>query len=247
MTDSSDKDAYTKALNEQDDAATLRKLVTQFAGSAVRHGVDRDWANGWLRSLGAAPIAGENIYKVNVKVTGDFGRTIKAATRADALRIFQAHVARINGDGKITPQNCDDRIYHVQFGDEPVFASGPEDPSDSDTPELTLDELKTNIRVMLMQGVAEQNWGYRWAQSALDHMGLPQMPKRTYKTVEVPVSVSAPVTITAFEGDDDATLTALAARKLAQLSSVSGKPVEIGDGVVVTETKSPDGDDSDLF
>jgi hypothetical protein len=236
--DSSDKDTYTTA-EQHAEQAKLRKLITQFAENAVKHGVDKDWANGWLRALGAEQIAGSNVYQINVTVTGDYGRTVTAASRAEAERIFNAHLSRIKGDGKITPQNCNDRIYHVAFGEQVVFASGPEDLDGTEPmPELTTDELKTQIRAMLMQGVAEQGWGYRWANASADHMGVPLLPKRKYHTVHVPVQVSAPVTITGFEGDDDSTLGEIAQRMLSKLPSVSGKPVEIGSTVEVLEAEA---------
>ena len=49
MTDYEDKDAYTEALQAQD----LRDKITDYATRATKHGVDRDWANEWLRRLGA--------------------------------------------------------------------------------------------------------------------------------------------------------------------------------------------------
>lgn len=226
--DSSDKDAYTQATQDAERAADLRSKIAQYGAAAVRHNVDKDWVNGWLTALGAKTVSGDgNTYRMSVQVAGDYGRTIKAASRADALAIWERHIARVKGDGKITPQNCDDRIYHVVFGDEVTFVSGPEDPS-GEVPELTVAELETKIQAMLRQGVSEQGWGYRWANAALAHMSLPELPGRTYRQVQVPVAVVVPMSIAAFDGDSDELVAELAARRLANTTMISGKPTEIG-------------------
>lgn len=238
--DSTDKDAYTKA--DQNAQATLRTQITQFAEGAVRHGVDREWANGWLTALGAMPVTGQSEYRLSVPITGTYGVAITATSRVEAQQIFEARITDLLDAGKINDcYSNGHNVYDIALNPAAgaiTFYSGPEDPADGGKPTvLTTDELKTQIRAMLMQGVAERGWGYRWAQAAADHMGIPALPKRKYHTVNVPVQVSAPVTLTAFEGDDEAALAEVAQRMLSRLPSVSGKPVEIGTTVEVTGTE----------
>lgn len=246
--DSSDKDAYTKATQDAERALDLRSKISQFGAAAVRHNVSREWVNGWLTALGAELVAGgNNTYKMSAKVVGDYGRTIAAASRAEAKTIWDRHIARIAADGKITPQNCDDRIYHVVIDDEVKFVSGPEDPT-GEVPELTVAELETQIQAMLRQGVAEQGWGYRWANAALNHMDLPELPARQYWEVMVPVAIMVPMNVSAFDGDDDDLVGELASRQIAKLAIISGKPTEIGTPEVKAKdaTAAPaEGDDDE--
>src|ERR1043165_9296687 len=92
------KDAYTEAL-----AAThLRELITAQARNAVNHGVSRDWANAWLRKLGAQQITGTSEYRMNTPITGLYGWRCKASSRAEAAQRFQEQVKRVADAGKIT-------------------------------------------------------------------------------------------------------------------------------------------------
>ena len=191
------KEAFAEAQVE-----TLRSAITQYATNAVKHGVDRDWVNGKLTELGAKPVTGRSEYRMNVAVTGVYGWRCKASSRAEALERFNEQVNRVALAGKITADGSYDNVYDLAVTGEPTFYSGPEDPADSVEPVPGLDALKVGIRDMLKAAVAGKGWGYAWAQDALRTMGLPELPEMGYRTVQVPVSGMASVTVRAFEGDD---------------------------------------------
>lgn len=241
--DSSDKDAYTQALEAQD----LRTKIGMYASSAVQHAhVDRDWVNGWLAKLGVPKITGQSEYRINIAITGNYGRRVTAASRAEATKQFMAEVERVAATGKITLANEGryDNVYDlVVTGDAPVFHSGPEDQT-TDAVTLTPDELKAGIRQMLKEGVAEKGWGLTYANAALENLGLESLPKMTHRTVEVPITGTTKVGLTVYEDDSDEDLRRAAARYLTGRTSVSVQPVEIGDAV--TEAKDDGGEDEDV-
>lgn len=233
-TEYADKDAYTEAIQAQD----LRDKITDHATRATKYGVDRDWANEWLRRLGANQITGTAEYRMNVPLTGSYGWRCKAGSRAEAAQRFLEQVQRIASTGRITADGSYDNVYDVHF-DEPVTASdvvfyaGPEDPAESTEPVPGLDVLKVEIRKMLMEGVSQRNWGYRYAQQALRAMGLDELPARVDHTVSIPVSGVARVTVQVFEGDLAEVIQKAAASKVAQLgSSLVVQPEEVGEAVL---------------
>lgn len=234
MTDYEDKDAYTEALQAQD----LRDKLTDYATRATEHGVDRDWANAWLRRLGATQITGTAEYRMNVPITGSYGWRCKASSRAEAAKRFLEQVQRVASQGKIVADGSYDNVYDVKF-DEPVtpadivFYAGPEDPAESDEPVPGLDALKVEIRKMLMEGVSQKNWGYWYAQKALRDMGLDELPARVNHTVSVPVAGVARVTVQVFEGDETAEIQKAAAAMVAGMGGhVTVQAEEVGDAVL---------------
>lgn len=234
MTDYEDKDAYTEALQAQD----LRDKITDYATRATKHGVDRDWANEWLRRLGANQITGTAEYRMNVPLTGSYGWRCKAGSRAEAAQRFLEQVQRIASTGKITADGSYDNVYDVHFNEpvtaaDVVFYAAPEDPAESTEPVPGLDALKVEIREMLMEGVSQRNWGYRYAQQALRAMGLDELPARVNHTVSIPVSGVTRVTVQVFEGDLAEVIQKAAASKVAQLgSSLVVQPEEVGEAVL---------------
>jgi hypothetical protein len=219
-----DQDAFAEAVQAQG----LRQEITQHAAAAVRYGhIDRNWVNTWLIRLGAEPVAGGAKYQINVPVTGVFGKTVHASTRAEALEKFNQEVARVGAAGQITDGHCDG-VYDVAFnGETPTFFSGPEDlPEQGTVPGL--DALKNDIRQMLKQGVSEQGWGHSYAVAALASMGLAPLPALVHKTVHVPVGGVARLDVNVFEGDDDETVQSAAAGVMARSKQVTITPDEIG-------------------
>jgi hypothetical protein len=247
-TDYADKDAYTEALQAEE----LRKQITKHAAGATQHSVSRDWANEWLRRLGAAQITGRSEYRMNVPLTGNYGWRCKANSRAEAAQRFLEQVQRVAEAGKITADGSYDNVYDVKF-DEPVtaadvvFRSGPEDPTEFDGPVPGLDALKVEIRKMLMEGVSEQGWGYQYAQQALRAMGLEPMPARVNHTVSVPVSGVSRVTVQVFEGDLAEVIQKAAASKIAKLgNSLVVTPEEVGEAVL-DEDAEDEVENEDVF
>jgi hypothetical protein len=219
-----DQDAFAEAQQAQN----LRQEITQYATLAVRYGhVDRSWINTWLIRLGAEPIAGGAKYQINVPVTGLFGKTVFASTRAEALEKFNQEVARVGAAGQITDGHCDG-VYDVAFnGETPTFFSGPEDaPEQGTVPGL--DALKDDIRQMLKQGVSEQGWGHSYAVAALASMGLAPLPALVHKTVSVPVGGVARLDVNVFEGDDEEAVQSAAASTMARSKQVTITPDEVG-------------------
>jgi len=222
--ENSENDPFAEAQK----AESLRQQITQYAAAAVRYGrVDRNWVNTWLVRLGAQPIPGGAKYQINMPVTGVFGKTVYASTRAEALEKFNQEVGRVAAAGQITDGKCDN-VYDVQFlGWVPTFFSGPEDLPESDTVP-GLDALKDDIRRMLKQGVSEQGWGHSYAVDALATLGLAPLPALVHKTVSVPVGGVARLDVNVFEGDDDEVVQAAAASVMARTKMINIKPDEVG-------------------
>jgi phage host-nuclease inhibitor protein Gam len=222
------KDAFAEAQQAED----LRRSITERTTAAVKYGhVDRDWANGWLDRLGVELVTGEAQYKINVPIVGSYGTTVTATSRTEALEKFNQYAAKVAAAGQVTDgQHCQG-VYNIELvtGAEPVFFSGPQDP-DPQTPAKTpgLDALKDGIRQMLKQGVTEQGWGITYAADALDAMGLPPLPLLEYRTVNVPVSGTAQVTVAAFVGDEDEKVQRVAAGAMRRTKQVVIEPDEIG-------------------
>jgi len=237
--DSTDKDAYTEALQAED----LRAALTVAAEGAVKHGTDRDWANAWLRKLGAKQITGRSEYRMSVPLTGLYGWRCKANSRKEAAASFLEQVQRVIGQGKITADGSYDNVYDVKF-DEPItvtdvqFFSGPEDPSETSDSVPGLDALKVEIRKMLMEGVAVQGWGWAYARRTIANMGLDPLPHFGYKTVEVPVSGTVSVSLKVFEDASMDEIQETAAATLRKQGTVSVKPDEIG--AITSQDEDPE-------
>jgi len=232
MTDYPDKDAYTDALI----ANELREKLNAWTASAVNHGVDSKWANTWLAKLGAPKITSTNEYRMNVPITALLGWRCTATNRAQAAEQFLEHIQAVLSRGSYTDCtiNYGEAVYDMKTtepvtADDVVFYSGPEDTPDTDNPAVGLDELKTGIRQMLKEGVTQQNWGISYAQNALVDMGLATLPPLHARTVSVPVTGTARITIQGFATDDDEAVRAVVAAKLKRLGSVYLQPEEIGD------------------
>jgi hypothetical protein len=232
--DSSDKDAYTEATIAEE----IRAQLTSITAKAVGGGVDREWANGWLRQLGAEPVTGNAVYRMNAPITGVFGKTIEASSRMAAAEAFLKHVQRIAEAGQVTDHGHCDNVYQVKF-QEPVtaaditFYAGPEDPEPALEPVPDLAGLKAGARKMLMEGVAEQGWGYQYARRATAAMGLEDLPVLQYRTLEVPVTGTYQVSVRVFEGAPYADMQRAAASHIRRTGVVSIKPEEMGEAEVV--------------
>jgi len=235
-TDSSDKDAYTEATQAEE----IRTKLTTWAAGAVKHGVDRDWVNGWLAHLGAEPVTGQAEYRMNTAITGMFGWRCKASSRTEAAQRFQEQIARVAEAAKITADGSYDNVYDVEFTDATKvnFYSGPEDVEILAAPNLDLATLKSEARIMLRNGVAEQNWGYRYAFKAAQDMGLDPLPTFTSRTVAVPVAGTANVTVRAFDDADDDDMQRIVASRIKSYGSVAVVPDEVGAPVEVKKVNT---------
>lgn len=256
--DNPEVEAAKDAFAEAQKAEILRQQVSQYASAAVIHGhVDRGWTNAWLVRLGVQPIIAQSRYQINAPITGNYGTTVTAASRAEALKKFSQYVATVTAAGQVngsTGGHCDG-VYAVQFtGGEPVFYSGPEDIEASGAPVPGLDALKDGIRQMLKQGVAERGWGYSYAQVAVAAMDLEPLPELHNKTVTVPVSGTATVGVLVFDGDEDAAVQSAALATLGRMAYVHVKPEEIGtvlisrpdaSGFTLVNDEDDDEDDTD--
>lgn len=218
------KDAYLEAINVE----KLRTAVTNYAVSAVKFGnVDRGWVNKWLLRLGAEPVVGPAVYRINTPVSGVYGKTIKAKSRTEALEIFAKAVQYTKTSGVIDGSHGE-RVFEVQFDGEPTFFSGPEDPTPHDGPAPDLAGLKVGIWHMVKEGVTQQGWGYSQALNALEAMGLDLLPAQAWKSVTVPVSGVAEVTVMTLEGDGDEEVQQAVTAWVARSGEVKVKPDEIG-------------------
>lgn len=247
MTDTSTKDAYTEAIQAND----LRKALTEFAKGQVKYNsVDRDWINDRLVQLGADPVTSRAEYRISTPITGDFGRRVTAHSRNEALELFQKELDRVLAAGKINI-NSDryDNVYHVEVVGEPVFYAGPADAPEPNDSIPGLAGLKTGIRAMLKEGVAEQNVNYHQAKTFLDEQDLEALPTLVTHVATVPVSGMAKVTVTAFEGDDPEALQAAVVAKMAKAPDWMVTAEEVGTPVINEKAKADEegdeGDDSD--
>lgn len=218
-----------EAFAEAQQAELLRQKLSHLAAAAVAYGVDRDWVNGRLVQLGAAPVTGQAQYKINVPITGNYGTTVTANSRTEALEKFAQYAERVAAAGQITDGHYCQGVYGVQLtGDAPSFFSGPQDPEPYNGTVPGLDALKAGIRRMLMDGVTEQGWGHSHAVGqAIDVMGLEPLPELVQKKVTVPVSGTAQLTVNVFEGADEAVQRAAVAA-VARSKQIMVSPDEIG-------------------
>lgn len=208
----------------------LRDRIHAFASFAVKYGVNRDWANQRLNRMGAPVITGTATYQLNVPITGVFGKTVTASSRAEAMEKFAQHATRVSDAGVIDGTDCD-RVFEVAIGDgAPVFYSGPEDFQDAYTGTVpgTVANQKDAIRSMLMEGVSEQGWVLHYANLAADDMGVEPLPNLVGHTVQVPVSGTASITVETFEGSDPDAIQRAATARLRRAGVVTVKPDEIG-------------------
>lgn len=224
MMDKMDNDAFAAAHKDQ----MVREQIAQYTRQAISYGhVNRDWANSWLAKLGAAVITGTAEYRMNVPITGAYGWRCKATSRAEALEVFQRQVARVASAGKITADGSYDNVYELAIVGGPVFYSGPEDVPATAEP-LAGDELRAAIRDMLKEGVSQRNWGHRYANEALDDMGIDQLPALSVRTVEVPVSGIHRVTVTVFEGEGDDAVQQAVTAKVGSAKNINITADEVG-------------------
>jgi len=229
MTDNDD------AFQEAQDAHNLRIGIHQYATAAVKYGhVDRDWVNSALVRLGAQPVTGSATYKLMAPISGMLGKTITAPDRVTALAEFEKAVQHTLNSGKVDG-SYGMRVFQVQAADgetggKAVFFSGPQDVQvPGETPELSLADLKTSIRNMLKEGVAEHGWGYSYAVNAADAMELEPLPALVTKTVQVPVSGTTTVNVPVFEDADDEAIQRATAAKLSGAQALHVKPEEMGE------------------
>lgn len=220
------------AYAEAQQAAILRGQIGQYASGAVWRGhVNRDWVNGWLARLGVDPVGGPAQYKINVPVVGNYGATITAESRTEALEKFKLGVQAVIAAGQVTDAigHCQG-VYDILFDPdaEPVFFSGPKDPEQSDSAVSGLDALKDGIRRMLKQGITDQGWGHGYAVDALAAMSLEPLPNLEYRTVSVPVSGTAQMTVPAFAGDDVDAVMRAAETAVVRAGKLIIKPDEVG-------------------
>lgn len=231
------KDAFADAQA----ADALRVKLTEQAAYAVGHGVDRTWMNGQLAKLGAAQVTGTAEYRMNIPITGVYGWRTKANSRAEALTRFKEQVARIAAAGKITADGSYDNVYNlVVAAEEPTFHGGPEDPATEGAEVLDLDGLKAGIRAMVKQGVSEKGWDHYYANQMLGVLGLDKLPNATSRTVSVPVSGIAEVSVLVFEDDGDGAVQAAVAGAVTRAGYISIRPEEIGAVAVAQGSEESD-------
>lgn len=210
----------------------LRQRITEYAAAAVKvANIDRDWINARLARLGAEPVYGTAKYQINAAFTGNWGTTIYAESRAEALEKFDEYRTAIANHGRLTGLFHGSAIYDVVFsGGEPVFYSGPQDPDLSGTvPPTSLDDLKSGIRAMLKAAVTEQGWSYQHALNQAETMGLEPLPKLVNKAVQVPVSGNASVIVQVFDDDGEDAVQSVVTGALARnKKGILVVPDEIG-------------------
>lgn len=193
--------------NEESAAQELRDQIRVYARHAVNYGkVNRDWVNAQLVRLGAQPITDTAKYQISTPIIGNYGTTVHANSRKEALAKFAQYAADVAKKGEIRSDYHGQGVYSVQFATdyEPTFHSGPEDVEPYDGPVPGFAGLRVAIRQMLMEGVTEQGWGHSYASDAADAMELDTLPPVVAKTVKVPVSGTATLTVNAFDGDSEA-------------------------------------------
>jgi hypothetical protein len=240
------KDAYTEAK----EAEKLRQQISQHAAGAVKHGVDRDWANGWLARLGAAQITGIAEYRMNTPITGNYGWRTKAHSRVEAAEKFLEQAKRVAEQGKITADGSYDNVYDVVFLQPGIvsFHAGPEDQTNDDAETLDLAGLRAAIRNMIKEGIAQQGWNLGYATRAMASMGgMDPLPAATTKMVKVPVSGFTEVSVMVFDGDGDEAVQAAAASKMARAGNVYIKPEEIGAVTVASEATGDEYDNDEGY
>lgn len=220
------------------DMQTMRTLLHEAARNAVYYGdTDKNWANSWLARLGAETINVKSEYRINVPITGVYGRRITASSRAEALRVFQSHVERVAKAGKITADGSYDNVYKVALNPaagDVQFYSGPEDADTEAALELDEDGLKQQIRAMLREGVSTQSWRLDYANDTLGQMGVDPLPEVVQKTVDVPVMGTATVSVIVFADEqNDADVREKAKKIIAAKPTVKTVVSEIGDEIAV--------------
>ena len=247
---SGDKDAYTQAVQDQQQAADLRLKITDYATGVVNHGgVDRDWANTWLASIGAKPVSGANEYRLSAPITGTYGAVITASNRAEAQERFDQKLGHVLATGKINDchhhgHNVYDIVLNLAAGGT-TFYSGPEDAA-TVIPAVGLAEIRGLIRDMIKEGVALQGWSVYHAGRALRAMNLPELPEFTSQTVRVPVTGYTAVSVIAFEGEDEATVAERGASTVRASKAVAVTPEELGEPTT-TMSKVPADDEDAAF
>jgi len=255
-----ESDAFTEAQNAQ----TLLTQIHNHAAAAVKYGhVNRDWVNATLVRLGAEPVTGHATYKLMAPITGYVGKTVTAANRADALAEFEKAVQYTLNSGKVDG-SYGMRVFQIKAADgetggKAVFFDGPQDVQVPDEPvNMSFADLKTSIRNMLKEGVAERGWGYTYAANAAVEMGLEPLPALVTKTVQVPVSGLATVDVQVFEGSQDEEIQRATAAKLNGAQALNVKPEEMGEaqwarstgetmGLHLVGSDEDDEDDDEMF
>lgn len=222
---------------------TLRGTLSHCADNAATYGtVSRTWLNEQLAAVGAPLITqGDNTYQIFVPVTGAYGTTVTAPSRAEALERFQRYAARVLEAGELLTGRHGQGIFNLK-ADESAggvqFQSGPEDPEAVEAPAMDLETFRAAARKMLMDGISQHGWGVAYANKAADKLGVGPLPTLESRTVQVPVTGKTNITVLVFAEASEEELTSAARAKVAQIGSVMVTPDEVGD--VVASEKSDD-------
>lgn len=211
-------------------AQILRRQISEYATAAVQHGIDRDWVNTRLHHLGAASVTGPARYQINVPVTGNYGTTVTANSRAEALTKFNLYAQQAASRGHVGPgsYHCEG-VYGVEFfGAEPVFHSGPKDLDLSDVKDIDLAALREGIRQMIKLAVGGQGWSHGHAVVQLEEMGLEPLPALTTQSVRVPVNGTAQLEVSVFDGASDEEVQATITAAVARYKNLVVTPEEVG-------------------
>jgi hypothetical protein len=248
------------AFAEAQAAEILRQQIGQYAANAVHYAnVDRDWVNARLNRMGAPLVTGTAQYKIHAPIDAVYGTTITANSRVEALAKFQEFFGQVVAAGEFRRSNHGAGVFQITAtGGKPVFFSGPEDVEPSDAEAPALEPLRAAIRQMLMDAVTTQGWGYSYAVSAAQDMGLEALPTLHTKTVTVPVTGTTQVGVLVFSDADDDTVQAAAQAMVSRTGYVSVTPEEIGEATwarpdagmsltMVDEVVDKDEDTDDTF
>lgn len=243
----------TETFSDAEKATVLLDRLSSAAQGAVKHGVDRDWVNARLNSVGAKLVTGRTEYRMNIPITGAYGWRCVANSRAEALARFKVQIDRVREAGKITADGSYDNVYDVTFDsavpiDEAVtFYSGPEDPNPASGPVPGVDDTKAWIRSFLKAAVTETSWGYSYAQTLLNSMGIDGLPELRTRLVKVPVGGTVEINIRAFDDATDADIQAAATGVIRQSPHVYVQAAELVGEAKYTGRMLPEGDGSEAF
>lgn len=230
-------------------AHAIRQSARTFAGW-----YGREWANQYILT----PLGIENLgtrerseYRINIAITGNYGRRVSATSRKEALAEFFKYLQATLGKGKITADGSYDNVYRVALveGAEPVFYSGPEDPEDlaANRP-ATVADLKARYREILMAlRLADgSNVPAETYNAELKNLGLDPLPPVQTYTVQVPVAGTTTLTVRGY--DETSALEGMGAQ-LAH--GVTLTPDAVGPATLTvtsgagTPSSTPDEDDDD--
>lgn len=174
--------------------AALREYIVHTARAEVHAGsIYTDWADKKLAALGITERIGTNTYSVEAPVTaGSLVSVHVAASRAEAIQLFEAKVAR---GGAFT-------VRRVTIGDSKII-DGPEDidpalPVDVPaTVDATLAKLRETIMLAHIAGPKKIcDYG---ANLVLDFYGLAHLPQTREFVVTRPVEATMRTVVTAYD------------------------------------------------